>query len=393
MNAIKEINIQDYNYELPDDRIAKYPLEERASSQLLIAEGKNEFRLSSYGNIANELPKSSFLVFNNTKVVHARLAFQKESGGKVEIFCLEPMIESGDYVQAMSAKGKCRWKCLVGGLKKWKQGVLTHLHNDKIQLFAEKIELLQEAVIIEFSWKDDNLTFSEILDHFGDLPIPPYMNREAEDSDEDRYQTVYAKYEGSVAAPTAGLHFTEKIQEELNQKNHSSNYVTLHVGAGTFKPVKTATIGEHEMHAEYIDVSMSFLQNLLNAIETNQAIIPVGTTSMRTLESVYWLACKLKHQQSNNQVIEINYLKQWDAYALPVLDVSDAIKGLVAYLKQNNLTKFMAQTQLIIAPGYQHRLISGLVTNFHQPQSTLLLLVSSILGERWKGYVPTCLRQ
>ena len=381
----KELSIKDFTYELPDERIAKYPLAERDKSKLLIYRN-GLIEEDTYQNISTHLPAGTFLVFNNTKVVEARLLFEKSNGGRIEIFCLEPHEQYGDITSAMLQKGKVWWKCLVGGAKKWKEGALISriMKYDftEIELTAKKIEQLSDSYMIELSWDDPNLSFAELLHTAGAIPLPPYLNRSPEESDKDRYQTIYAKQDGSVAAPTAGLHFTEAIFQKLVEKKIQPGFVTLHVGAGTFKPVKTATMQNHEMHAEFIDVSKTFIQKLLSQI--SRPIVTVGTTSLRTVESLYWLGVKTKL----NPAIEADKLliTQWEPYELAKENIipKDALTSLLAWMDAQQTEQLVTKTQIIIAPGYPFKIIQGLITNFHQPQSTLLLLVSAIVGNDWR---------
>lgn len=375
----KSIKIVDYNYNLPDEKIAKFPLENRGDSKLLVY-NKGEISESQYQNLSDVLPEDAFLVFNNTKVVKARLIFQKPTGGKVEIFCLEPKDFSGEMTQAMAQKGETTWYCLVGGAKKWKEGAVFLETPSGLLIKAERKGRENDAFIIQFSWTPIEKTFSEVLKETGELPLPPYMNRKAEKSDQERYQTTFAKHEGSVAAPTAGLHFTPSIKDTLRNKNITFDYLTLHVGAGTFKPVDAEEIGNHDMHFELFDVSLSFLENIKIQLENKKKIIPVGTTSLRTLESLFWIGQNLKKGVSG-----VN-LTQWTPYQdkLENFSAIDSLDEIVKHLKTNNQTKFVASTQLMIAPGYEFKIASGIVTNFHQPKSTLLLLVSAMIGENWK---------
>jgi S-adenosylmethionine:tRNA ribosyltransferase-isomerase len=381
----KELSILNFTYQLPDNRIAKYPLPERDQSKLLIYQSKT-IHEDVYANIATHIPANSFLIFNNTKVVEARLLFEKTNGGKIEIFCLEPHEQYGDISSAMLQKGKVWWKCLVGGAKKWKDEPLITLIKRKdlsdVTLTARKIEKLIDTYVIELSWDDASLSFAEILHLAGNIPLPPYLNRSVEESDKERYQTIYAAHDGSVAAPTAGLHFTENILHELAAKNTNHDFVTLHVGAGTFKPVKSETMETHEMHAEFIDVRSDFIESLLQNI--NHPIIPVGTTSLRTVESLYWLGVKTKLDPSIDP--DSLHITQWEPYELPADEIPAAIalESLLQWMEQNNTQRLITKTQIIIAPGYRFRIIKALVTNFHQPQSTLLLLVSAIVGDDWR---------
>ena len=381
----QELSIKDFTYELPDDRIAKYPLAERDQSKLLIYR-KGLIEEDTYQNIATHLPENTFLIFNNTKVVEARLLFEKPNGGKIEIFCLEPHTQYGDITSAMLQKGNVWWKCLVGGAKKWKEGSLIarikKYDFTEIELTAKKIEQLSDSYIVELSWNDTNLSFAELLHAAGAIPLPPYLNRSPEESDKERYQTIYAKHDGSVAAPTAGLHFTETVFQKFAEKNIKHEFVTLHVGAGTFKPVKTATMQDHEMHAEFIDVSKVFIQKLI--LQIGQPIVTVGTTSLRTVESLYWLGVKTKLNPS----IEADKLQitQWEPYELAKENIlpKDALYSLLLWMDLQQTEQLITKTQIIIAQGYPFKIIQGLVTNFHQPQSTLLLLVAAITGNDWK---------
>ena len=377
----KELSILDYTYSLPEERIAKNPLPKRDESKLLIYRN-GTITESVYKQLANHLPTDSLLVFNNTKVVEARILFNKPSGGSIEIFCLEPDDKYPDITTAMLQKGKVMWKCLVGGAKKWKESTLTkHIENlgKEIILSARKVERLNDYFLIEFSWDDETVTFVEILHLAGLIPLPPYLNRQAEETDKETYQTIYAHHDGSVAAPTAGLHFTNELFESLAEKGIKKEFVTLHVGAGTFKPVKADTMEEHEMHSEFIDVSLSFIQTLL---ESNEIIIPVGTTSLRTLESIYWLGVKI---YDNKDFLIEHGLGQWDAYNLPQnISKEVALTALINWMNIHGLKQLITKTQLLIAPSYKLRIAKALITNFHQPQSTLLLLVAAIIGNDWR---------
>jgi S-adenosylmethionine:tRNA ribosyltransferase-isomerase len=381
---VKKIQIKDFSYKLPDERIAKFPLENRDQSKLLIAEPGKPYQQDQYLNLANHLPANSFLVFNNTKVVEARILFQKSTGGVIELFCLEPDSVYPDITTAMLQKGTVQWKCLVGGAKKWKEEFLEKTIIDQgqaIPLRARRVSQGAEAYLIEFSWSNTQMSFAELLHIAGLIPLPPYLNRVVEQTDAERYQTVYAKHDGSVAAPTAGLHFTEGVFASLAAKGITKDFVTLHVGAGTFKPVKADAMEDHEMHAEFIDVSDAFIENLLSRL--SDPIVPVGTTSMRTLESLYWLGLKTMA----NPTISLSNLTvhQWDPYERnEAISASIALASLLQWMQRQQLTQLITKTQIIIAPGYQFRICSGLITNFHQPQSTLLLLVAALIGDTWK---------
>lgn len=411
------LHIEDFNYELPNEKIAKYPLEQRDQSKLLIWGAGQEMgdseqiqtdftpiRENIYANIADELPSGSLLVFNNTKVVEARLLFQKTTGGLIELFCLEPADHYGDITSAMLQKGSVQWKCLVGGAKKWKDGALELIieegpdqstNKPALKVFANKLEALPDCFLIQFSWEPAELSFAEVLHIAGDIPLPPYLNRATEEADKERYQTIYAKHDGSVAAPTAGLHFTEQVFERLNEKNIPKAYITLHVGAGTFKPVKAEQMKDHEMHAEFIDVSFEAIEQLIEHIE--KGIIAVGTTSLRTLESLYWIGVKtIKNPAIGTSDLQV---MQWEPYAtdgdgnenknsqknIPKeFTAKEALQSLLAWMQRNKAERIITKTQIIIAPGYDFKIIRALVTNFHQPQSTLLLLISAIVGDNWK---------
>ncbi|HQZ74510.1 MAG TPA: S-adenosylmethionine:tRNA ribosyltransferase-isomerase [Chitinophagaceae bacterium] len=380
----QNISIKDYTYALPEERIAKYPLAERDASKLLIY---NDGALTEdiYRNITYHIPGHSLLLFNNTKVVEARLLFKKETGAVIEIFCLEPHEKYSDITTAMLQKTKVEWQCLVGGISKWKKGQVLEKKiksgNNEIILRANYVEKRTDTFIIELSWSPGELSFAEVLHTAGAIPLPPYIKRSAEKSDTERYQTVYARYDGSVAAPTAGLHFTDHIFNKLQEKKIKTDFVTLHVGAGTFKPVKAETMQEHEMHAEWIDVSKSTIENILQNLDNN--IIAVGTTSLRTIESLYWLGVKKSQIKSQ----EPGELLQWEAYGLAEknIPVHDALQYLLEWMIDNKIERLITKTQILIAPGYQFKIIRGLITNFHQPQSTLLLLVAALIGKDWKS--------
>ncbi len=384
-HKIKNIKISNYNYDLPDERIAKYPLKERDASKLLFFEDK-QIKHTRFKNLPDLLEKNDLLVFNNAKVIQARLNFRKETGAKIEIFCLEPYAPA-DYNLAFQAKESCQWKCLVGNLKKWKSGNLNkkiEINNTNYLLSACKSAELDDSIVVEFSWKPEkkgvkNLSFGDILDYAGKTPLPPYLNRAAEAKDKITYQTVYAKQEGSVAAPTAGLHFTDKVFAGLRNKDIQSYELTLHVGAGTFRPVKSDTIGEHPMHEEHFRVEKSFLEKI--ALHKGRRIA-VGTTSVRTLESLYYLGVKL--YQEGDSISDLS-LAQWEAYSLPEeISLEQSFNALLEYMCKQNKEYIDARTQIIIVPGYKFKVIDGLITNFHQPKSTLLLLIAAVIGAEWK---------
>ena len=384
MKHPKDLSILDYTYPLPEARIAAFPLAERDASKLLIYD-QGSITTNTYRQLADYIPEDSLLVFNNTKVVEARLLFQKSTGGVIEVFCLEPHEQYADITSAMLQTGKVYWQCLVGGASKWKPGQVLEkripYNGNEIILQAAYMEKRAGSFIIELSWTPSSLSFAELLHAAGAIPLPPYIKRKAENSDTERYQTVYAKHDGSVAAPTAGLHFTENIFNSLKEKNIRHDYVTLHVGAGTFKPVKAEKMDEHDMHAEWIDVSQSFIESLLKALSGN--IITVGTTSLRTVESLYWIGRKVV---SGEWSMVSGGISQWEVYDRKdkYLTAKESLTALLDWMKANKLERLVTKTQILIAPGYQFRIINGLVTNFHQPQSTLLLLVAALIGEDWR---------
>ena len=379
MTTVKDISIDTYDYPLPEDRIAKYPLPERDASNLLVLKD-NEIKKSQFKHIGDFLPKDALLVFNETKVIRARLQFHKATGSRIEIFCLEP---EKDYQVAFSATSPVRWKCLIGNSKRWKEGLLSMeltVGGKPVVLNAERVFQNDQYAEIEFSWTPATLPFASVLEAAGEIPLPPYLHRDAEPDDRDRYQTVFARYDGSVAAPTAGLHFTQPLIAALREQGFEFDEVTLHVGAGTFKPVATDTIGEHAMHSETIVVRKSLIQNLISHF--GKPIIPVGTTSTRTLESLYWIGVMLKEQGMELRPLHV---EQWYPYEDHApLTAAEALQNIVDYLDKHGLTRLEASTALMIAPSYKMRVITGLITNFHQPKSTLLLLVSALIGERWK---------
>ena len=382
MGDTKKISMEDYNYDLPDERIAKFPLEKRDESKLLLYEN-GAISHTIFKNIAEYLPEGSLVVFNNTKVIQARLLFQKETGAQIEVFCLEPHLPS-DYVLAFQTTGSCVWKCLIGNAKRWKQGSISKaldVRGKQVMLSARRMEEVDGgAFLVEFSWDDPSVTYADILDGAGQLPIPPYLHRDTCERDKETYQTIYSKIKGSVAAPTAGLHFTESVFESLAAKNISRAEVTLHVGAGTFKPVKTDTIGEHEMHSEFITVKRSVIERL---IENGCQAVAVGTTSVRTLESLYYVGLLLSDRDWRAD----RHLKvsQWMPYETEAnLSAEESLRLILGYLDANGMDSVKADTQIIIVPGYSFKIVKSIVTNFHQPQSTLLLLISAYVGDDWR---------
>lgn len=374
----KDIRIQDYTYDLPDERIAKYPLANRDESKLLQYKS-GEISESVFKNLPELLAADTLLVYNNTKVIRARLLFHKETGAKVEIFCLEPH-QPADYAQSFQETERVTWRCMVGNARKWKDTKLTLKLDNGVQVYAEKVGQQGKDFIIELSWDNNAYTFSDIIEMCGNIPIPPYLNRKSEESDLSNYQTVYAKYKGSVAAPTAGLHFTDNVLDTLRAKGVETDEVTLHVGAGTFQPVKADAMEDHDMHTETISVSLSTLRHLK---AKQDHIIAVGTTSVRTLESIFWLGNQLL--QGDIDTPELAHLSQWVPYeSNKVGTLDEVLSKLIQWLEDNNKESIHASTQIIIAPGYKFKIIGGMLTNFHQPTSTLLLLVSALVGETWR---------
>lgn len=377
LDELKNIGIEDYTYDLPDERIAKFPLAERDASKLLIY-NEGQIGEKRFPETKEILQAGQTLVFNNTKVIHARIFFKKPTGATIEIFCLEPFLPA-DYAQNFAARNTCEWVCMVGNLKKWKDGAIECVfehEGETCMLTAEKTEQQGGEVIVRFGW-NLNISFSEVLEGCGRIPIPPYLNRESEDSDKIRYQTVYSREEGSVAAPTAGLHFSKKLLAELVEKGVHIQELTLHVGAGTFRPVKADKIGGHDMHTEHIIVSRELVNRLQNK---NNDLIAVGTTSVRTLESLYWMGVKRLEG-----IGEFYSVEQWEAYELPAhYSLQQSMTALADWFTATGEDHLKAQTTIIIVPGYRFRVIDALFTNFHQPQSTLLLLVAAAIGEDWK---------
>ena len=378
----KHIQIRDFNYNLPDERIAKFPLAKRDNSKLLLYR-HGEVTEDVFHNIAQYLPKGALMVFNNTKVIQARLHFRKETGALIEVFLLEPYMPA-DYEQMFQTTGHCSWLCMIGNLKKWKEGTLKRTFDVKgkeVTLVAERKEDVHKSYRVDFSWDASDVSWAELLDAVGELPIPPYLNRETQESDKTTYQTVYSKIKGSVAAPTAGLHFTPEVLADIDRHGIDREELTLHVGAGTFKPIKSEEIQDHEMHTEYICVHRQTLEKL---IRHEAKAIAVGTTSVRTLESLYYIGVKLEKTLDLSE--EELHVCQWEPYenavAKPITPIK-AIENILAYLDKHGLSALHASTQIIIAPGYESNIVKMLVTNFHQPQSTLLLLVSAFVHGDW----------
>ncbi len=373
------ISINNYTYLLPDERIAKYPLSNRDHSKLLIYKN-GLISEKTFAAITEVLPAKAMLAFNNTKVIRARLKFKKVTGAEIEIFCLEPLVPA-EVQMAFNSRKETTWKCIVGNARKWKDGALTKevtINNQSFAVNITKGERIGDASGINFKWDNATVSFADIIEAIGLTPIPPYLNRETEDIDQDRYQTVYSEHQGSVAAPTAGLHFTNAILKQLEENNHPLLNVTLHVGAGTFKPVKSEDISNHDMHTEHFVIERNALKRL---IAHHKDLIAVGTTSVRTLESLYWYGVRILTQHS----IE-NGIEQWDPYNLESsFTKEEAFEALLNYMNQKQLSHLAGKTAIIIVPGYRFKVINGLITNFHQPKSTLLLLIAAIVGQKWKN--------
>lgn len=377
----KHIKISDYNYPLPDDRIAKFPLAERDHSKLLIYQ-QGKVGEDIFYRLPNYLPKGALMVFNNTKVIQARLHFRKETGALIEVFLLEPAAPA-DYELMFQTTAKCSWLCLVGNLKKWKEGTLRRafsIKGEQLTFSATRIGEQGTSHLVRFEWDNDRVSFAEILEAVGELPIPPYLNRDTQESDKTTYQTVYSKIKGSVAAPTAGLHFTEDVLADIDAHGIEREELTLHVGAGTFKPVKSEEIDGHEMHTEYISVRKQTIEKL---IQHHAEAIAVGTTSVRTLESLYYMGVYVAtHPDATEEELHVC---QWTPYEVPsTMPSVDALQHLKEWMDRHGLKTLHSSTQIIIAPGYEYRIVKMLVTNFHQPQSTLLLLVSAFLHGDWR---------
>lgn len=377
--TVKEIDIEEYNYQLPDARIARHPLQQRDNCKLLVRESDGTISDHIFSELDTILPENSILIYNNTRVINARLRFHKgadNSGALIEIFCLEPE-QPSDYAQNFATTGECSWICFVGNSKRWKEGKLTtsiDIDEKHIVLSAERTARRDNTSVVRFEWTGD-VTFSQIISVAGEIPIPPYLNRSTEDSDNSDYQTVYSHIEGSVAAPTAGLHFTDALLERISQRGIMRRELTLHVGAGTFQPVKSETIGEHIMHSEWIAVNRKLIAELM---DTDRKVIAVGTTSVRTLESLYHIGCLIREGKWNGEV------PQWYPYTAkhPALSRKEAFESILNWMQGDIL---IASTRIIIAPGYKYRVIDGMVTNFHQPRSTLLLLVSAFVDGDWRS--------
>jgi len=384
LEALRNISIEDFGYPLPEEQIAQFPLEVRDNSRLLILRD-TELCEDTFANIASHLPADSFLISNETRVVHARLLFKKPSGSQIEIFCLEPVKPANDIQLAFQQQQSCTWKCLVGNARRWKSGHLElecDIEGIHVKLTALLSERDDTTFFIHFEWTPPHFTFAQILEHFGKIPLPPYIAREASENDKIRYQTVFARNDGSVAAPTAGLHFTPEVLSSLAKKNIKTGSVTLHVGAGTFKPVSSETIGDHHMHFEQLIVPVRLLKEIISF--KGKHITLVGTTTVRTLESIYWQGVKWLRHPAENPVLHI---EQWDPYlnlSEKPVSTEDALQCVIETLERFGLTELHGDTSLMIAPGYVYHIPDAIITNFHQPKSTLLLLVAAFVGAKWK---------
>lgn len=379
----KEIQINDYNYQLPDERIAKYPLTRRDHSKLLVYD-KGEVSEDVFCNLSQHLPQGALMVFNNTRVIQARMHFRKSTGALIEIFLLEPAVPA-DYEQMFQTRSRCSWLCLVGNLKKWKEGTLVRsidIRSQELEIRATRKGEVGTSHLVEFEWDNAAVSFAEILDVVGELPIPPYLNRDTEESDKTTYQTVYSKIKGSVAAPTAGLHFTPEVLADLDRRGLDREEVTLHVGAGTFRPVKSDDIGHHEMHTEFISVRRQTIEKLL---AHHAWAVAVGTTSVRTLESLYYMGLKtLRHPDIDEQQLHVSQWEPYEESDSKGATSEEALRSLLDWMDRRHLSVLHSSTQIIIAPGYDYKIVRMLVTNFHQPKSTLLLLVSAFVRGDWR---------
>jgi S-adenosylmethionine:tRNA ribosyltransferase-isomerase len=382
----RHISMDSYDYQLPEERIAQFPVAQRDQSKLLVYK-EGDIKTEVFANLANYLPQSSLMLFNETRVIHARLVFQKHSGSRIEVFCLEPA-ESVDIQIAFQQNDHCTWKCLVGNAKRWKQEKLSmqlKIENDLVELQVEKGERRGEAFLVHFKWSPSQLSFSQILESFGKIPLPPYIGRDALDDDSIRYQTLYARNDGSVAAPTAGLHFTADVLDALSKKNIQTDKITLHVGAGTFKPVSSETLEEHLMHTEQVLIPIEVIEKLLNQL--GRPIVLVGTTTVRAVESIYWQGVKWLMKEPDSPVMSV---EQWDPYQVELntgISLEESLYCVFQVLLRHKCKYLQGATSLLIAPGYEYRFPTAIITNFHQPRSTLLLLVSAFIGTEWnKAY-------
>ena len=382
MSNPKDISIEDYSYHLPDEKIALFPCENREESKLLIYQDK-KIQENTFKNIANYLPENSLLVFNNTRVVQARMLFSKPTGSVIELFCLEPLSPTSIHALAFEVTKSCEWECFVGNNKRFNASLELQFdyQGQSAVIRAEKLgKHSDNSFRIRFSWNPEHISFAEILEHIGKIPLPPYIKRNATITDIERYQTIFAKEKGSVAAPTAGLHFTENIIQQIKSKNIQTEHITLHVGAGTFKPVSNEIIGEHEMHCEQLFFSKKAIEHLMK--ENGRKIIAVGTTTARSLESLYWTGVKLYHQENNPL-----HISQWEIYenlSEKAITIEQSLQTILNYMQVNQITELHASTALMITPCYQPKIVKGIITNFHQPKSTLLLLISAFVGADWK---------
>ncbi len=385
LSQVQQLHIGDYNYPLPDERIAKHPLQQREQCKLL-TRMHGELAEHTFAQVPELLPGNAMLVYNNTRVINARLRFRKATGSTIEVFCLEPVAPT-DYQLVFQTTSQCTWQCLVGNSKRWKQGELSQqlcAGGQQVTLTASRGERVGNAWNITFAWTG-GVTFASVLEAIGEIPIPPYLNRGTEDTDKRDYQTVYSHIDGSVAAPTAGLHFTQSVLDECDRRGIVRRELTLHVGAGTFQPVKSDSIGEHDMHYEFISVKKQLLQELVLAVETGRPVVAVGTTSVRTLESLYYVGQMLEdNPDAHGDDLTVT---QWMPYTTPQqISTAQALRNIVAWLDRHGTDTYQGQTQLMIAPGFNYRIIQGMITNFHQPQSTLLLLVAAFVGnDQWRG--------
>lgn len=379
--VIRNININDYNYDLPDEKITKYPLDERDMSKLLVFDG-DKIEEDRFRNISTHLPAGSLLLFNDTKVINARMIFEKETGARIEVFCLDP-ISPSDYAQAFAQNGRCSWKCLVGNSKKWKDGRLKKsiiVDGKNLDLYITRVREIGNSFEILFEWDNPDICFSQIIDVAGNIPIPPYLNRNSEDIDKVRYQTVYSHYQGSVAAPTAGLHFTERVMGDLKKCNIQSDAVTLHVGAGTFQPVKTDNAAEHEMHTEHFIVKRTTIEKIVQYLGN---ITITGTTTVRTVESLFCVGAQVFENKDVDA--EEFHVSQWEAYEYKdKYDAREILENLLSWMTAKGLEYIRCATQIMIVPGFRFRITDRLITNFHQPKSTLMLLLSAFIGDEWR---------
>lgn len=388
----QELKIDDFTYDLPDSHIAYHPADPKDAARLLIYR-RGELSDDTYRNIATQVPHDTVLIFNDTKVIKSRLLFPRETGSVIEIFCLEPYGEDLNYEEELHLQGTATWKCLIGKVQKWKEPTLCKtfdFNGEEVILEAEIAERRADGFVVKFTWKPADLPFGSVLNHAGVMPLPPYIKRKAETADEATYQTLYSEHEGSVAAPTAGLHFTQNIFNDLRKQGIETLFTTLHVGAGTFMPVKSETMEGHAMHGEYLNITTGFLESLIQA--GKRPLIPVGTTSMRTLESIYWMGNKiLNHPDVQPSALKVH---QWEPYEkAPTHPPGEAVKALLGWMKNRGLYHLSVETEIIIAPPYRFRLAQGMVTNFHQPKSTLLLLVAALIGEDWHRVYDHALRE